>query len=429
MRTHVTSSIFCPLSLSVVLVMVNDVIIKAILPGLAENANAKRSLSFQRCFNASVQWHKSSHEVISVHPFRISAPNTSQCVRQQEYTLGSRPTIMRCSDMRLVFNHGESRVDFERIAGTRLDTLLSTYKPALPTVEGASHVCPQNLTTRRGFFVHSKILLMGLYEMMFNAYPSRNVNDRRNNSQTRRSSSRPDRARNLSGPQNRGRSLKSPDYDRAGRQQHLQHRPVHSRPRNHSRERMQPLRGQIKQPYSHVGNRHDGIPLQSRKGHPSRAFTSRNLSSSNPRMAKPYGEVGSSGYRERRHADQRARAKERSHSDRHLRSRNSKQAYHHTSRSTNYPTPPSSYYVHAGTGARSLRREGRQHRSSSHPRFGGVNARPMASEMHPRKVPTPTWVPPPNARRDDAVMYGPRGKMRLRDERPRKFQKRVRFAV
>jgi hypothetical protein len=70
---------------------------------------------------------------------------------------------------------------------------------------------------------------MGLYEMMFNAHPASNVNERRKISGTRRSSSRPENARNLSGPQNRGKSLKSPDYDRAGRQQHRQHRSLHSR--------------------------------------------------------------------------------------------------------------------------------------------------------------------------------------------------------
>jgi hypothetical protein len=265
--------------------------------------------------------------------------------------------------------------------------------------------------------------------MMFNARSSGDGNERRNISGTRRSSSRPENARSLSGPQSRGRSLKSPDYDRAGRQQHRQHRPLHSRPRNHSRERMQALRRQLKQPYSHAGNRHESIPLQSRKSHSSNAFRSRNVSSSNSRKAKPYGEVGSGVYRERAGADPKARARERSHSDRHPSSRKSKQAYHHTSRSTNYPAHPSSYYVYPGTGERSLRRDRRQRMSSSHPKFGGVNTRPVASERQPRNVPTPTWVRPPNARRDDAVMFGPRGTMRHRDEHGRKFQKRVRFAV
>jgi hypothetical protein len=61
--------------------------------------------------------------------------------------------------MRLIFNHGESRVDPELVAGTRIDMLLSTYKPALHTFEGAIHLFAQNDTARRVLFVNYEILL------------------------------------------------------------------------------------------------------------------------------------------------------------------------------------------------------------------------------------------------------------------------------
>jgi hypothetical protein len=70
----------------------------------------------------------------------------------------------------------------------------------------------------------------------------------------------------------------------------------------------------------------------------------------------------------------------------------------------------------------------RQYSSKPHGRFARYEG-PSRNTEGARERKGPTWVRPPNARHDDAIMYAPRGTMRLNDEKKLKFQKRVRFAA
>jgi hypothetical protein len=70
----------------------------------------------------------------------------------------------------------------------------------------------------------------------------------------------------------------------------------------------------------------------------------------------------------------------------------------------------------------------RHYLPKQHERFAKSEGQSRNYTDESRDYKRTTWVRPPNARPEDAVMYAPQGRMRLRDEKNRKLQKRVRFA-